>query len=705
MATLLFEIGVEELPSSFVDAALAALPELTKAKLADLRIAHGELKALGTPRRLAILVEGVAEAQPDLDEEVVGPPETAGFKDGKPTKAAEAFAAKIGKGVEAIEVRDFVASGKQKAGRFLVGRRQEKGRQTKDLLGAALADITAKIPFRKSMRWGEGTATFGRPIQWLVALLDETVVPVTFAGIHAGQKTRGHRFLSSGEVTLKRASDYVEELRKVHVLVDRKEREETMMTRVAEAAQKLGGTHDKEAFLVPENASLVEEPNVIAGSFDAEFLELPASVIRAVARGHQRYFSVEKSEDELLPSYIAVVNTANNPGNIQRGNDRVMRSRLADAKFFFTEDKKTKAETRIEKLAGIVFHARLGTVREKVARIERLAKKIGAHFELEAEEVTRAAELAKSDLVSLMVGEFPELQGHMGRSYAIAAGESARIADAIRDHYKPLGGTDALPEDALSRTIGLADRLDTLVGCFAIGLAPTGTADPFALRRNAIAALRLLAETDSKLAGVSLETLIGDAYDGLEGKKLELSREDTIKKVLDFSRERLRGILSAQSSNEIADAVLASAPAGSAERFPRYAVVKARVLKSLVEQKVPWLDQAKTVTKRLVGIRGNATPVFHERAVFTSAAKDRDLAIHDVVAAITGVTESLRTEDEMKNALGAAEELSKRVDQIFATSLVNDPEDPVTPKRLELLSFGADRMLRLADFSRLLDRG
>ncbi len=705
MPTLLFEIGVEELPSSYVDAALAALPELTQKKLAELRLTHGEIRALGTPRRLAISIEGLADAQPDLDEEVMGPPETAGFKDGKPTKAAEAFATKLGKGLDAIEVREFAANGKQKAGRYLVGRKEEKGRAAKDLLAPALAEITAKIPFRKSMRWGDGTASFGRPIQWLVALLDSEVLNVSFAGISASNVTRGHRFLAPKPLPLANAASYVDALRHAHVLVDRQERERTMMARVAEAATALGGTYDKEAFLVAENASLVEEPHVIRGTFDAQYLALPAAAIRAVPRGQQRYFSVEKDEDTLLPHYIAVVNTANAPEKIQLGNDRVMRARLSDARFFFGEDTKTPVDTRIEKLAGIVFHARLGTVREKVDRIEKLAQSLGKHFALPEDQIARAAKLAKSDLVSLMVGEFPELQGQMGRVYALQSGEAPEVADAIRDHYRPVGGSDALPKGDLARVIGLADRLDTLVGCFAIGLAPTGAADPFALRRNAIAILRLLSESDGALAYVSLETLVGEAYDSLSGRKLDLSREDTCKKVLDFTKERLRGLLTSAASSEIADAILASLPTGSAERFPRVSMIKAAVLKSVVDAKAPWLAQAKTVAKRLVGIRGNATPVFHPLSAFTGAARERDAAIFEVVSAIAKVTESLRTEAELRAALHGAEELALRVDQIFTTSLVNDPADPETPKRLELLSFGADCMLRIADFSKLADRG
>ncbi|MBX3191936.1 MAG: glycine--tRNA ligase subunit beta, partial [Labilithrix sp.] len=528
--TLLLEIGTEELPSSFVDAALAALPALARAKLEALRLAHGEVRALGTPRRLALVIEGTAEKQPDLDEEVIGPPETAAFKDGKPTKAAEAFATKLGVSASALTVVELAASGKQKAGRYVTGRRQERGREARELLGKALAEICGEIPFRKSMRWGAGDATFGRPVQWLVALFGDELVDVTFAGVRSGRTTRGHRFLASAPFDLASADGYAEALRAKHVLVDRAERERVMMDRVVAAAKAAGGVHDAEPSLVPENASLVEEPHVVTGSFDPKYLALPAAVIRSVARGHQKYFSVsrENARDELLPSYLAVVNTANDPARIAKGNDKVMRARLADAEFFFSEDKKVKLEDRVEKLAGIVFHNRLGTVREKVARIEKLAVRIAGELELAPEAralVARAAHLCKFDLVSLMVGEFPELQGDMGRVYALHANEPPEVANAVRDHYRPIGADGPVAGDDVSACVALADRLDSLVGCFAVGLSPTGTADPFALRRACIAALRTIvdrADASGAYARLSLRALFGLAYDGFEGKKLDL---------------------------------------------------------------------------------------------------------------------------------------------------------------------------------------
>jgi glycyl-tRNA synthetase beta chain len=709
---LLLEIGVEELPASYVDAALAALPELFASRLAAIRLPHGAIRALGTPRRLAVLAEDVAESQTDVDEEVTGPPETAAYKDGAPTKAAEAFAGKIGVPVAQLSVVDKPAAGRQKAGRYVVGRRVEKGKAARELLGKALAEIVAAVPFKKSMRWGEGEATFGRPVQWLVALHGDDVIDVSFAGLRSGKTSRGHRFLAPAPFELPRAAAYVEALRERHVLVDRDERARVMMEKVAAAAKTAGGQHDPEAMLVSENASLVEEPHIVTGSFDPAFLELPAAVIRAVARGHQKYFCIERTATagELVPAYIAVANTANDPARVAKGNDIVMRARLSDARFFFEEDKKAKIEDRVEKLSGIVFHNKLGTVREKVVRIERLAGEIAGALGLSAKDrelAVRAAHLCKFDLVSLMVGEFPELQGLMGSVYAKQAGEPDAVATAVRDHYRPVGASDSVAPDDVSAVVALADRLDTLAGCFGVGLEPTGAADPYALRRACIATLRTLLDkgvADPRYAKLDLFALVRTAYDGYSAK-LTLSKSEVETKLDAFAHERLRGLIASATSGGVADAVLAGvcfvgddgAPPPIAAH-PVYAMAKARALNAVVAERQPWLEQAKTVAKRLAGISKEAEPVLHPE---NFSSKETDRAIVRIVSEVDGMTRALFDEPTIRRALEGAEKLAKDVDQVFVTTLVNDPADPKTKERLEVLSYGARSMLRICDFSRL----
>jgi glycyl-tRNA synthetase beta chain len=703
---LLLEIGVEELPATFVESALAALPGLVTAKLTELRLAHGAVRALGTPRRLAVLVDGVATRQTDVDELVVGPPESAAFKDGQPTKAAEAFATKLGVPLASLVVEDRPAEGRQKAGRYVIGRRAFKGGPASLVLGKALAEVCAAIPFRKSMRWGAGTTAFGRPVQWLVALLGGESVDLEFAGIKSGRTSRGHRFLSPEPFTLDGAAGYVEALRARHVLVDPAERTATMMAKVEEAAKAAGGTYDRAPILVEENGSLVEEPFVVTGSFDPGFLVLPAAVIRAVARGHQRYFCVEKDADTLLPHYVTVVNTALDVPTIARGNDRVMRARLSDARFFFEEDKKAKLEDRVAKLSGIVFHNKLGTVREKVARIEALAGHIASSLGLSPAakgEVERAAHLCKFDLVALMVGEFPELQGEMGRAYAKHAGEADAVADAVRDHYRPAFATDAVAPSDVSAAVALADRLDTLAGCFAVGLEPSGAADPYALRRACIAVLRTLldkGQADARYAKLDLLALLERARAGYTAP-LEKDAATMLATLAPFATERLRGLLASATSSAVADAVVTdTAPAApdALVRHPVHGLARARALHAVVSEAQPWLGQAKTVAKRLSGISKQSKPVFHAAADFEKAD---DAAIVKVVHDLDALTRELVDEAGVRKALAATGELAQRVDAIFVATLVNDPADAKTPARLELLSYGAQCMLRLADFGRL----
>ncbi len=550
---LLLEIGVEELPASFVEGALRALPELAQKRLGELRLAHQSVHAYGTPRRLALLVQGLAARQPDLAEEVTGPPVKAAFKDGVPTRAAEAFAAKLG-----CAVADLRRVETPK-GEYLVGTRREAGQLAIGLLAGregALAQIALAIPFRKSMRWGAGEVAFGRPIQWIVALLGEQLVELEIAGIASHRASRGHRFLGSQAVQIPRASAYLDVLREAHVLADPEERARVMRGSLDAAAKAAGGALIEDDFLVHENLSLVEEPHVVAGSYEQEFLELPERVILEVAKGHQRYFGVRAADGRLLPRYLAVVNTALAPENVRLGNDRVMRARLADARFFYRTDLERPLASLRQKLAGIVFQKRLGTVLGKAERIERLARELGLLLQLPEAALMAAAggaHLAKCDLVTLMVGELPELEGEMGRAYALAQGVDADVASVIREHYLPRGAADATAPTDAGALVAIADRLDTLVGCFAVGLTPTGAADPYGLRRASIGVLRTVLDRGFDLR---LDDAFRAAYDGYGGVKLDLGKDALVQKLGEFFADRLRGLLEAQLPSDAVSACL-----------------------------------------------------------------------------------------------------------------------------------------------------
>ena len=686
---LLFEIGVEELPSSFVAAALSALPDLAKKQFAELRLTHGPVVALGTPRRLALIVEGLAAEQPELVEELVGPPVKAAYdKEGKRTRAAEAFANKVGCKLEELRTVETPK------GTYLAGTKREAGKRTIELLGAALVEIASKIPFRKSMRWSDLDTSFGRPIKWLVALYGDEVVDLEYAGIKSGRISQGHRFLSKGPVEIPNARAYVDKLRAAHVIVSPKEREELLRKRLHEAAEQLGGTLIGDDFLMSENLSLVEEPHVIIGGFDRAFLKLPEEVILEVARGHQRYFGVRGPSGELLPNYLAVVNTAENVENIRRGNDRVMRARLADAKFFFEEDLRIPLATRREKLAGIVFQNRLGHMLAKVERIEKLTADLGKRLHLPAKSVEVAidgARLAKCDLVSLMVGEFPELQGVMGRTYALAQGEPQDVADVIRDHYAPKGASDATAPSDASALVAIADRLDTLVGCFGVGLAPTGTADPFALRRAALGVLRTLLDRGWNL---SLTDAVGLAYARLEGVKLDLSLEDLQKKLGDFFRDRLRGLLVAELPTDVVDACLAAS-------FDDPVDVRARA-RALAELPADVRARAGEVFKRATNIAKDA-PAGDPKAPKEIEAHPHasEIALFDAFVSLVSELRKASASSAWPQAFAAIAAFAPALHKFFEDVFVMVEDQAIRENRLRLMRAISEQCSKIAHFQLL----
>ncbi len=685
-ADLLLEIGCEELPSSFVEAAISALPELAEKRLGQLRLGFARVRALGTPRRLALIVDQLATEQPDLAEEVMGPPVRAAFKDGAPTRAAEAFAEKIG--VPVTELRRVDTA----KGEYLTGTKREAGRSTKALLPELLAEVICAIPFRKSMRWADLDFAFGRPIQWLVALFGDEVIPLELAGKRAGSATQGHRFLSSGSVPLASPSGYVEVLRKAHVLVDPAERRAALKDALDRAAKSAGGTLIEDEFLMGENLSLVEEPHVVVGSFEARFLTLPERVILEVAKGHQRYFGLRSADAKLMPNYLAVVNTALEPGLIQKGNDRVMRARLADAQFFYSEDLKVPLEGRREKLGGVVFQKRLGSVLAKAERVERLAVELGKLAKVGDEHVAVAKEgatLCKCDLVSLMVGEFPELQGDMGAAYARAQGKSAAVAEVIAGHYRPKGAHDATAPSLPAALVAMADRWDTVAGCFGIGLSPTGTADPFALRRAVLGALRTMLDHELDLSLTSMTKL---AHAGFAEKVLDLGADELAAKVLDFAGDRLRGLLAADGD---------AAP----QRFPPDVVRAA--LGTGHDRPLDVRRRAAALAGLDAATRAQVGEVFKRATNIKSQAKDgeptpptgdvhpSEAALFEAYARLRARADEAQASDDYATLLREVASIAPAMHRYFTDILVMCDDLSIRDNRLRLMRAISDRCGRV----------
>jgi glycyl-tRNA synthetase beta chain len=552
---LLLEVGAEEIPASFILPALEDLKRILTERMGAARLKHGEVRTYGTPRRLAVWVKDIADSGEDVVSEKLGPSVKAAFdKEGKPTVAATKFAESL-----KVPVSELGRTQTPK-GEYLSAQVQEKGRPATEILPEALHAAVHGINFRKSMRWGDVDMAFARPVQWLVALLGADVLPVVFGDVKSGRTTYGHRFLAPGPVELARPADYEAALEKVHVVPDVAKRRAMLLEKVSAAAKTTGGQLLEDESLVDQVTNLVELPSPVVGSFDERHLDLPPEVLVQEMKSHQRYFSLTDAKGKLLPRFIAVSNTPVRDEKLSlRGYERVLRSRLADGRFFFDEDRKTPLETRVEKLARVVWQGQLGSYAEKVERFRGLAVFLAQQAGKADHRATieRAATLAKADLVTGMVGEFPELQGVMGREYARAGKEPEAVALAIFEHYLPRNASDSLPTQDPGALIGLADRLDTLCGIFAIGKGPTGAADPFGLRRACLAVINIVLERGYRF---SLSAAVDQALKLLEPKIANLKRKPgeaaPREQVLEFFRGRLKSLWSESYRTDVVEAVL-----------------------------------------------------------------------------------------------------------------------------------------------------
>lgn len=556
MAELLFELGSEELPARFVVPALDDIEKNFREQCVALNIKHGAIRRFGTPRRLALLVSELAEKTDDVTKEVQGPSVKAAFEaDGKTPKVpAIKFAESVKLPVDQLK---RVTTPK---GEYLVATVEEKGRRTFELLPEVLNLCTRKINFAKQMRWGDVEQTFGRPLQWIVALLGSEVVPVMFSDVKSGRVTRGHRFLANGWITLDKPTDYEAVLEKAHVVADIDKRRKMMVERIAAAAQKAGGTVLQDEALIEQVVNLVELPNPVVGTFEERHLDLPPEVLIQEMKSHQRYFTLTDAAGKVLPKFIAVSNTPVKDEKLSiKGYERVLRSRLTDGRFFFDEDRRTPLVDRLPKLHKRSWIDRLGSMAEKTDRIRALGVFLGKAVGQSASLATieRAATLCKADLNTGMVGEFPELQGVMGREYALHDKEPKEVALAIFEHYLPRGAGDGLPTQDAGAIIGLADRLDSLCGLFGIGKKPTGAKDDFALRRAAITFIRIATARGYRF---SLAAAIDESLKLLEGKLVDVKRkagEPSVRdQVLDFFRGRLESTWRESHRADVVEAVL-----------------------------------------------------------------------------------------------------------------------------------------------------
>jgi len=554
---LLLEIGVEELPARFCGPALEGLAAKAVAALATGRLAHGEVATLGAPRRLTLLVRDLAPSQGDHYALVKGPAARAAYdRTGAPTRAAEGFARAQG-----LSTADLVVRDDEKGTPYVYAHRREEGRQAADILPPLLRELVYALEFPQSMRWGAHEMRFARPIRWLLCLLGDQHVPFAVEGVETGTATRGHRTLSpGGPIPVPVAHDYMAVCAGAGVAVDPAERRAEIRRQVGAVAADLGGHAPDRDDLLEEVTWLVERPHAFHGRFDRAFLELPEDVLVTSMRAHQRYFPVYGGDDgRLLPAFIAVRNGDDAfLENVRLGNEKVLRARLSDARFFWNADRRERLEDRLERLKGVVFQERLGSQYLRAERIAWLAEAVSGALGYDAETramVARTAWLCKCDLTTGMVGEFPELQGIMGREYARAQGEDGAVAVGLAEHYLPRGGGDSLPGSPTGIAVGLADRLNTLAGFFGLDLAPTGSADPFALRRAAQGATAIVVGRGLRLG---LDGLLDTALAGYAGFD-EGARARAKENLSQFFYARLEGLLRERGlRRDVVEATLAA---------------------------------------------------------------------------------------------------------------------------------------------------
>lgn len=682
---LLLEIGTEEIPARFLPPVLEEMAASFRRMLEAERIGVGEIVTWGTPRRLALVALGVAEAQAEVETEEIGPPKAVAFDAaGKPTPAGLGFAKKQG-----VAVSDLIEVDTPR-GVYLAVKKSTTGRPTAERLPELLPGFILGLSFPKSMRWGSETITFARPIHWILARFGGAVVDFEVGDVTSGGETRGHRFLAPQAIEVADAQAYVAALKAANVIVDPAARRALLSEELTRAAAGVGGEVVPNPGLLEENTFLVEYPSVVVGNFEDRFLALPDEVLITSMREHQRYFSLRGADGRLLPHFIAVNNTlTRNPEVVRQGHERVIRARLSDAMFFFQEDAKTPLAKRVDALKGVVFHSLLGTSYEKMERFRELAVSLSRQLAPELETaVSRAATLCKADIVTEMVGEFPSLQGVMGRQYALLSGEPPEVAEALFTHYLPRHADDELPQDKVGALVGLADRLDTICGCFGVGLVPTGAADPYGLRRHALAVIRILRSLKLHL---DLVAAVAAALELLQDK-ISRTGEETALEVLEFFQTRLQRLLLTEGfDHETITAVLA---AGCRDVVD--AADKVRALHEFRQS--PEFPSLATAFKRVINIAQGAEPGEVDPAIFQYG--EENILYQSTKLMESQVAQALESRD-YPGVCRALASLRGPVDAFFEKVLVMAEAANLRRNRLALLLRISQTFLQMADFSKI----
>jgi glycyl-tRNA synthetase beta chain len=683
---LLLEIGTEEIPAAFLPKAITDMEDMIRKILSEKRIGHGAVRAMATPRRLCLYLAEVAEKQEDQLVEKMGPAKRVAFdENGNPSKALAGFARGQG-----MNIADLISVTTEK-GEYLCARKMIAGEETKALLPEILAKFIPSIPFKKSMRWSDLELRFARPIHWVVALFGGEIVPFRIENIASGRETRGHRFMSPEPVAVKDYKDYLVKTREKFVIVDPDERRKVILEAADKAAAGVGGKVLRNDELLEVVTFLIEYPTAVCGSYDASYLELPAEVLITSMMSHQKYFPVVDDKGKLMPYFITINNTlARDPSVVARGNEKVIRARLSDARFFFQEDRKISLDKRVEDLQKVVFHSQLGTSFEKVQRFRKLAAYIAKQVNPALlATADRAATLAKADLDTQMVGEFSELQGVMGREYALIAGENPVVAKAIYEHYLPIAAGGELPATDEGAIVSIADKIDTIVGFFGVNLIPTGTADPYALRRQALGIVNIILDKKYPLL---LDGLVDESLRIL-GDLLKKPAAQVKAEVLEFFKARFENQLISQGHPyDVVDSVLATGISDITRTFKKIEAMES------FKNHVDYAPLAVAFKRA-----GNIIKDFHGGSINPAIFEtDEERVLFEAFEALKRKAATLIDNDDYQGALMEMALLRKPVDAFFESVLVMAKDDKIRYNRLSLLEEIFVFFRRIADFSKIV---
>jgi len=683
---LLLELGTEEIPAGFMDYTFKQLIKLSKEIFANNRIEIGEVEATGTPRRLVLLIKDVAEKQSDLEKEVRGPAVRIAFdEEGKPSKAGAGFARGQGITPEELDVRD----------EYVYACTKELGQATDKLLSKLLTEIINKLNFPKSMRWASEDMRFVRPIKWILSLYGEDRVEFSIAGVQASNWSKGHRFLSEGKVEIDSPAEYFAKLEKEFVIVDHNRRREMIVEQIQAIAQKKDVVVKIDEDLLTEVNFLVEYPTALCGSFSEHFLELPSEVLITSMREHQRYFPVEDKKGNLLNLFITVRNGNEEYLDIVRaGNEKVLQARLSDAIFFYEEDQEETLATKVDKLKNVIFQEDLGTIYEKVDRIVKLSGEFATKLGLSADKVEqakRAAKLSKADLVTGMVDEFSKLQGVMGSYYALNDGEGEEVASAIFEHYLPRYAEDILPSTEAGIIVSIADKIDSILGFFSVGIIPTGSQDPYALRRQAQGVVKIIVDTGLEL---DLDYLIEQSLATLKKQdKLQRNEAEVKAEVLDFFKLRLENLLEeAEVRYDVSEAILAS-------NFTNINDTLIRATALMEYREDEGFEELITAFNRVANLASKSDNTEINPELFEDNS-ERELysAYQDAKDKI----DSLVAERAYVEALTEVAKLKEAIDNFFDSVMVMAKDEEIKENRLGLLNSISNLLVKIADLTKVV---